>query len=177
VDKTDAEIVLDGSTFRLRFDDDKLSGVVSDPNPSIFAAFFSFAVYDATTRLANCSTRCYAAPGRSASFGFVISEGERRVLVRAIGPGLRAFGITQPLENLRLEIHPAGSPLPVDLGLPSSSRATLDIAAQRAGAFPLPSANDRGAYLTLQKGAYIAEVAASDGVATGDVLIEAYQLP
>jgi hypothetical protein len=177
IDQTTAEIVLDGGALRLHFDDGTLTGSVGEPTPGKFGAFFLFSAYDATTRLVNCSTRCYVAPGRSVSFGFVISDGERRVLVRAIGPGLRTFGITQPLDNPALRIHAAGSSLPVDLELPSTSRATLDIAAQRAGTFPLPSANDTGKYLTLQQGAYIAEVVAADGVAAGEVLVEVYQLP
>jgi hypothetical protein len=179
VDPATAEIVLDGRALRLRFDaGTATTGYVDEP----FVGFqlvtrFWFEAYDATTRLANCSTRSYVAPGRSVSFGFVVSDGEQRVLVRAVGAGLRSFGITQPLENLKLRIYEAGSSLPVDAGLPPSTRATLDIAAQRAGAFPLPSVNDIGKYLILQKGAYIAEVAALDGVAAGEVLIEVYQLP
>lgn len=179
VDQATAIIVLDGAPLRLHFDDGLPSGRVGEPIPGTLGLipYFKFSPYDATTRLANCSTRCYVAPGRSVSFGFVISEGERRVLVRAVGPGLRTFGITQPLENPTLGVYRTGSSEPVDGRLPPSSRTTLAIAAERAGAFPLPSANDRSKFLTIQKGAYIAEVAATDGAAAGEVLVEVYQLP
>ena len=79
--------------------------------------------------------------------------------------------------NLKMNVHPAGTLLPVDFELPPSSATTLNIAAQRAGTFPLPSPSDVGKYLTLHQGAYVAEIAAIDGVATGEVLIEVYQLP
>ena len=178
VDQSTAELILDGSTLRLHFDEGKLSGRVGEsPAASGLLYLFSLDAYSATARLVNCSTRSYVASGHSGSFGFVIVDGERRVLVRAVGPGLRTFGITQPLVNPKLNIHTPKSSLPVDLGLPPPSATTLNVAAQRAGTFPLPSSSDIGKFLTLQPGAYIAEVAAIDGVAEGEVLIEVYQLP
>jgi hypothetical protein len=177
IDQSTAEIIIDGRSQVLHFDVDKTSGVVGESIAGRFNQIFWLDPYNATTRLVNCSTRTYVAPGRSVSFGFVVSEGERRVLVRAIGPGLSRFGITQPLENPQLEVHLSNRLLPVDFDLPESSRATLDLAAQRAGTFPLPAANDQGKYLTLTQGAYIAEVRAPNAQAAGDVLIEVYQLP
>jgi hypothetical protein len=177
VDPTTAEIVVDGRTLLLHFDENKASGRVGEPVPGRFNQLFWFDSYDATARIVNSSTRCYVAPGRTVSMGFVITDGERRVLVRAIGLGLRTFGISQPLESPVLKLHEAGSSLPVDFEIPAASRATLDIAAQRAGTFPLPSASDRGKFLTLQQGAYIAEVSAADKDSAGEVLIEVYQLP
>lgn len=179
IDQNTAEIIRDRTTLRLVFDRDSATSGMVNPIPNQLVTFFDLEVYNVTTRMVNCSTRCYVASGRSVSFGFVITEGERRVLVRAVGPGLRSFGISQPLENPEIKIYEVGAEfrLPVDIDLPAATRATLDIAAQRAGAFPLPSANDRGKYLALRKGAYVAEITALDKVSAGDVLIEVYQLP
>jgi hypothetical protein len=182
IDQTTAEFILDGRSLLLHFEDGKTSGRVGDPkpinSPNPVNELFWFDPYNAMARIVNSSTRCYLAPGRSLSLGFVITEGERRVLVRAIGPGLRTFGVGQPLENPRLNVSDARfAPLPVDLSLPDVSRTTLDMAAQRAGAFPLPSASDRGKFLTLQPGAYIADVTAADNQSAGEVMIEVYQLP
>jgi hypothetical protein len=178
VDQTTAEIVFDGGAQRLHFADGTQRGYVGEPFDALgLLPSFSFDAYNAPGRLVNCSTRCYVASGHSVSFGFVVADGERRMLVRAIGPGLRTFGITQPLANPSLSIHSSRSFLPVDFGLPPSSSVTLIIAANRAGTFPLPSPSDSGKYLTLKQGAYVAEVAAIDGVAEGEVLVEVYQLP
>jgi hypothetical protein len=176
VDATTAELVLDGRAWRLRFDADKPSGRMDEPNRR-FPHLFWFDPYNPTTRMVNSSARCYVAPGRSVSVGFVISEGARRLLVRAIGPGLRTFGISEPLDSLVLRVHEAGSSLPIDASLPAASRETLDTAARRVGAFPLPSANDRAKFLTLPQGAYIAEVSSADNQSAGEVLVEVYQLP
>lgn len=178
VDQTTAEMVVDDRIIRLRFTDGDRAGYIDEQiSGKVLVPIFSFAGYDASTRLSNCSTRSFVAPGRTVTLGFVITTGERRVLVRAVGPGLRSFGVSEPLQNPRLNVYPARSGLPVDFSLPATSRTTLDLAAQRVGAFPLPSANDTGKFLTLTQGAYIVEVAAADRVSTGEVLVEVYQLP
>ena len=177
VDQATSEIVINSSTFVLHFTGGDLAGRLGDPRPNSFNHSFLFSPYDAATRLVNASTRSYVAPGRRVSLGFVISSGERRVLVRAIGPGLRTFGVAEPLEQLRMGVFRSGSLLAVDLGLPATSRATLEIAAQRAGAFPLPTAGDIGQYLTLREGAYTVEVFSANRESSGEVLLEVYQLP
>lgn len=177
VDQVSAEIILDGRALRLHFTDGDLAGRLGDPIPNKLNNSFRFSSYEAATRMANSSTLAFVAPGRVVTMGFVITTGERRVLVRAIGPGLRTFGITQPMGNPRMAVFRVGGELPVDLGLPATSRQTLDVAAQRAGAFPLPSANDLGKYLTLTEGTYIVQVAAAGSTETGEILVEVYQLP
>lgn len=176
VDDTSAEIVLNGQMLpRLNFEAGKTSGHLGPPGLGR-ANSFAFAVYDDTPRVVNCATRAYLAPGRSVSLGFVIAGGERRVLVRAIGPGLRAFGATEPLARPSLRVYQVGESFR-DRGALVPSAATLNLAAAHAGTFPLTSADDQGRFIRLEPGAYIADVAAIDNASGGEVLIEVYQLP
>jgi hypothetical protein len=67
-------------------------------------------VYDLTTGspgLGNISTRGFVGTGDNVMIGGVIvdGDGKERVLVRALGPSLRAAGVNQPLEDPTLELR------------------------------------------------------------------------
>jgi uncharacterized Zn-binding protein involved in type VI secretion len=58
-------------------------------------------------RLGNISTRAFVQTGDNVVIGgFIITgSGQKRVIVRAIGPSLAQHGITNPLQNPTLELH------------------------------------------------------------------------
>ncbi|MBL9203029.1 MAG: alkaline phosphatase D family protein [Opitutaceae bacterium] len=114
--------------------------------------------------------------------GFVISgASNRRVLVRAIGPTLSAFGVADALAQPVLSIHQAGRHIATNSGWAGASsvatEATLD-AFDRAGAFRLVDETSRDAalVLSLAPGAYTVQVKSGDA-SPGATLLEVYDLP
>jgi len=100
----------------------------------------------------------------------------RRILLRAIGPSLSAFGVSDPLANPRLEVHHDGAR--IDGNDDWSGTAALHTAFNEAGAFPLadPASRDAALVLVATPGAYT--VTCADAArAAGTVLIEIYELP
>jgi uncharacterized lipoprotein YddW (UPF0748 family) len=134
----------------------------------------SEAAYTATTpRLVNLSLLKDSAGGITAGF-VVAGGGEKRVLARAVGPGLSAFGVDGAAADPRLTLF-AG-----ERALGSNDNwgggAALADAFARAGAFGL-SANSRDAALvaSLPAGNYTIRV--ETAAAAGTVLVEVYELP
>jgi hypothetical protein len=68
-------------------------------------------VYDlspaASSNLENISTRSFVQTGQNVMIGGFIVQGSgtQRVIVRAIGPELTQYGVTDPLANAMLELH------------------------------------------------------------------------
>ncbi len=60
-----------------------------------------------TVQLGNISTRAFVQTGDNVMIGgFIITgSGQKKVIVRAIGPSLINYGITNPLQNPTLELH------------------------------------------------------------------------
>jgi hypothetical protein len=126
-------------------------------------------------RLVNLSSRLRVVSGdasRSVIAGFVVSGTEsKQVLVRAIGPGLTAFGVTGALANPRLQLY-NGSTLVAENDDWSNS---TDVAAtgDSVGAFKLNnSSRDSALVANLAPGAYTAVVSGVGG--DGVALIEVY---
>lgn len=151
---------------------------------------FRLAAADVSPPLVNCSNRSFVRPGGTAFTGFVIAPGESRtVLIRAIGPGLTPFGITDALGNPHLAVFNAATNIPVDLNddwfsdpIPSNLYTGRAEAMKRTsaavGAFPLvENSKDAAVILTLYSGAYTAQVSSSDPADSGQALIEVYMLP
>src|SRR5207302_822938 len=72
--------------------------------PDIGAAEFGGTI---PVTLANISTRAFVQTGDNVMIGgFIITgSGQKKVIVRAIGPSLVNFGITDPLQDPTLELH------------------------------------------------------------------------
>jgi uncharacterized lipoprotein YddW (UPF0748 family) len=132
------------------------------------------AAYTAMTpRLINVSLLKDSSGG--ITVGFVVAGGgEKRVLVRAVGPTLSALGVSGAAADPRLNLF-AGAR---EIGANDNwgGRAELVAAGAQAGAFALPS-NSRDAALvaSLPAGNYTVRVETGD--ATGTVLVEVYELP
>ena len=136
-------------------------------------------------RLVNLSARNFAGTGESTLIaGFVISGNvPKRLLIRGVGPRLTAgFGVAGALADPKVELF-----------LTEGGRSTIFAANDNwaetgavpvraafvtAGAFDLPdnASRDAAMVVTAPAGAYTAQVSGV-GNATGEALIEIYELP
>jgi hypothetical protein len=129
-----------------------------------------------SARLINLSSRVRLKRGdanHTIAVGFVVSgTGTQTVLVRAVGPGLRAFGVTDAASDPSVTVRSSsGTVLGVNGGW--NNAAALIAAAQQVGAFPLASGSrDAALVLQLQPGAYTATVTSDKS--DGEVLLEIY---
>lgn len=132
-----------------------------------------------TSRLANFSTRARAAnDDQVAIAGFAISGSTPKpVLIRAVGPALAQFGLTDFIPLPTLELFQGATRLAVNTGWSNQANsAAVAAAAAQAGAFALGAGTADSALLaTLAPGSYTAVISASDRRA-GVGLIEVYDL-
>src|SRR5207253_2516667 len=124
--------------------------------------------------LGNISTRAFVQTGDNVMIGgFIITgSGQKRVIVRAIGPSLVNFGITNPLQNPTLELHDGTGTLITSndnwMDAPNK-QAIID-----SGLAPID--NLESAILTsLNPGAYTAIVRGVNN-GTGIALVEGFDL-
>ena len=145
-------------------------------------------VYEVTggaTRLINLSTRAQVGTGANLLIpGITIAPGAgtRRLLLRAVGPTLGAFGVAGTLADPKLELYSGSTKIAENdnWGSPAISTAadaaTLTAAFAANGAFALtPGSKDAALLINLDPGSYTLQVS---GVAatTGTALVEVYDL-
>ena len=154
-------------------------------------------VYDAsanaavpTKQLINISTRGVVGTGDDVLIGgFVVNGTEpKRVLVRAIGPGLTAYHVPNALQDPMLKLYDAqgnviaqnndwGTPLPLNASQTPATAAQISAANTASGAFPLVSGSaDAVILMTLNPGAYSAVVTGANNT-TGSAMVEIYEVP
>lgn len=134
--------------------------------------------------LVNLSTRGHVATGNvpSLTSGFVI-QGERgitrRVLIRAIGPSLAAFGVTDAVADPFLSLQKSNQTLFFNSSWGDRHDADeIAAAAAQVGAFPLARTSKDAAFvIELEPGAYTASVFTENNSAAGTALLEIYVLP
>jgi hypothetical protein len=129
-------------------------------------------------KLVNISTRGIATAQDKLIAGFVVTELNRRVLVRAIGPTLGAFGLSGAMTDPFLTIRKGAMPIYFngDWSARFDAAATANAAAQ-VGAFALPlGSKDAAMVVELQPGAYTVQVEPESG-GGGAVIVEVYALP
>ena len=130
----------------------------------------------------NISTLAHLTPDNDSILsGFVISGPvPRNVLVRAVGPALTQFGVTDVLARPQLVVYQSGRALATnDAWAPTADTASrLNVAFNRAGAFCFSDASscDAALLLTLAPGAYTIQVKSASG-ASGTALLEVYDVP
>jgi hypothetical protein len=140
-------------------------------------------VYDADplsspAKLINVSTLGFAGTGANAlTPGFVIGgTGSKRVLIRAVGPGLAAFGVPGTVADPQLTVIPLGLNVTVARSDDWGGTAELKAAFASAGAFGLDdNSKDAAVVVRLPPGGYSVVVAGASG-ATGTALVEVYDL-
>lgn len=128
--------------------------------------------------LVNLSARARVGAGKDLIAGFVVTgSAAATVLVRVVGPGLRAFGLADALAAPRISLVRDGTVVAVNSGWSAAPNAQDQVeAARRTGAFALvPGMADAGLLLTLDPGAYSAVVDAVDG-GQGVALVEVYEV-
>jgi hypothetical protein len=128
-------------------------------------------------RLLNLSTRGAVGPGaRALIAGFAFGGTQpRRVLIRAIGPGLAQFQVPDPLADPGLTLFRREVPIAAnddwEIG---RSPAAIAATARGVGAFPLARGSlDAALLITLAPGAYTVVVSGAD-VRPGTALVEIY---
>jgi len=104
---------------------------------------------EASPPLLNLSSRVTLSAGQLAIQGFVVDgPSQRRVLVRAIGPSLAQFGVTNPVANPALTIFRGTVQIGANTVWGGSTSLAADFTA--AGAFALPATSrDSAIVLTL----------------------------
>lgn len=128
-------------------------------------------------RLTNLSARSVVSPdGGALIAGFNLTgTGTRRLLIRAVGPSLEAFGLDGVLSNPRLDLYSAGGTAPLATNQDWSS--ALEETFRQVGAFALRDGSlDAAFVVTLPAGSYTAQVGSTNG-ASGIALVEIYELP
>jgi hypothetical protein len=145
-------------------------------------------VYDTTdlvtpgNDLINLSTRGLVGGGKKLIGGFVVTGNvPKRVLIRGVGPGLSAFGVSDPLRSTKLvltqRVEGDNVLLDENTGWASNPDPEAIVAAtESAGAFLLaPDSDDSALLLWLEPGIYTAEVQPGSPGAIGTALVEIYQ--
>lgn len=143
-------------------------------------------LYDADSSAAsavnivNASTRAFVGTGEQVLIpGFVISgTGSVKLLIRAAGPALGAFGVTGELADPQLTLYSGATAIATNDNWGSATNAAeIATASTSAGAFGFASGSKDAALLvTLSAGAYTASVSGVGGT-TGTALVEIYVVP
>lgn len=131
--------------------------------------------YGQSARLANISTRGQVGPDANNLFGgFVVAGAPKTVLVRAVGPGLAAFGVPGTLVAPKLTVFDSRNTV---VATAESWNAADASTFASVGAFPLPAnSKDAALVLTLQPGAYTAQISGVGAQNTGVALLEVYDV-
>lgn len=146
---------------------------------AIFGSTFYLVPAASRAPLVNCSNRSFIPSGRSALTGFVVAGNRpRAALIRAIGPGLRAFGVTDASPDPRLSVRQDAQILAENDDWEVWGRASVVATSAFVGAFPLSAGSKDAAVIAmLDPGAYVAEVSAGSPSDSGETLVEVYLLP
>ena len=157
--------------------------VVTNSNGSVTSEKARLTVV--SPRMINMSVRGTVGNGDTLILGFSIDGTGKRLLLRAIGPGLTQFGVPGALTNPQIKVRTADGFVVADGDdWDERSAALVAAAAQSCGAFPLQAGSKDAAFVfNGLNGNYTLEVTASDAIATagasrtGVVLAEVYELP
>jgi hypothetical protein len=128
------------------------------------------------SRLANISCRINVAPGGSVTPGFYVAgTGSKRVLVRAIGPGLAQFGLGGLMADPQFNVYDSSSQIIATSDNWDAGAIATDSAA--IGAFAItPGSKDAALITTLTAGStYTVQVTGANS-SSGLVIVEVYDL-
>lgn len=172
------------------------SAILAILAPGVYSAILSAAdgqggvglveVYDlsgasANQKLVNISTRTTVGTGDAGLVSGLVVGGSaaKRVLIRAAGPALIPFGVTDAMTQPQLTVFDnKGNIVAQNAGWSTGSDAGAIMAtAASAGAFAFsPGSRDAAILINLPAGAYTAQVTSGDAT-TGTALLEAYEVP
>ncbi|MCF3652297.1 hypothetical protein [Synoicihabitans lomoniglobus] len=167
-----------GSALAIAIGNQPHTAMVTPNNGEPGLSLFEF--YDAGTDeqrvVHNVSLRGWAGRGHNVlTAGFVITgTGPARILVRAIGPSLAEFGVTETVSDPAVRLF-RGSYVEA-ANQDWSGNAEIQAAASAIGAFELaPDSRDAAVVVDLPAGAYTAQVDLGDSE-PGEALLEIYLL-
>jgi uncharacterized protein (DUF1800 family) len=182
----DAAIMTDVGAFALPAGS-KDAAIVTTLNPGAYTAIVSgtnsgtgvalVEVYDVSglSRLINISTRARVETGSGILIsGLIVGPGApRKILVRAIGPGLTGLGVSGVLADPTLTLfNSTGGVITSNDNWNATDAALMS----QAGAFPLAAGSkDAAMVVELSSGAYTVHVSGVNNT-TGVALIEAYDV-
>jgi hypothetical protein len=132
-------------------------------------------------RLNNFSVRARVGTGDAILIpGYAVSgspSGTKRLLIRAIGPGLSPFGVSGVLAHPELTVHAGANIVATNAGWGTAANPTaLATAASAVGAFALtPGSADSAVIVDLAPGPYTVVVRGADG-SSGIALAEIYEI-
>ncbi len=151
-----------------------LSGAGATSGNALFEAY-DFDAPPAASRLANLSSRARVGTGSNVTIGgFILGNSDpSRIVVRALGPSLAAFGVSDVLSDPELSLHDAdGNVLSSNDNWQQDSLQAVELqAAGLAPSDPLES----GLSLTLPPGSYTAVLRGYTDM-TGVSLLEVYNV-
>lgn len=144
--------------------------VVSNAAGSVTSAAATLTVTPALgSRISNVSIRTTLAASQPLIVGLSMAGGSKPVLVRAVGPGLAAFGVTNAMPDPELALFGSSSLLAANDDWGGAPDLTAAFAA--VGAFSLAPGSLDAALLGPVDGGRTAQVSGPSG---GNVLVEAY---
>jgi hypothetical protein len=130
-----------------------------------------------TSKMVNLSARAGIGRGTHALVaGFTVGgSGEKRVLIRALGPQLAAFGLSDALADPVLTIYDQGGN---KLAENRSWEGALQATFSSVGAAPLPlGSRDAALVIALAAGTSYTAVVRSADATQGEALLEIFELP
>lgn len=152
------------------------TGTVGGTTGGSFTAGLASAQSFSDGTLANLSTRGQVGTGANILIAGLVVGGStpKQVLVRAVGPGLAAFGVPGVLADPQIELFRGSTRVASNDNW--GGGAAIKAAALSSGAFPLDAGSADAAMLVrLDPGAYTAQVSGVGGK-TGVALVEAYDV-
>ncbi|MFM8334857.1 MAG: hypothetical protein ACKODK_04805 [Opitutaceae bacterium] len=152
----------------------------ADGRPGVcLVEVYDLAPDSADQRLVNLSTRAVAGAGEAVLTAGLVVRGTdpKRMLIRAVGPGLGQFGVTGFLARPELTLLDGSRAIALNSGWSTTTdSAAIAEAGARTGAFPLAAGSaDAAILINLAPGAYTAQVGAAN--ASGVALLEIYEVP
>ena len=160
-----------GFTVRITPKSSSASGVA-------LAEVYDVEAITSPVRLVNVSTSGFVGTGDKALVPgfFVGGTAPKRLLIRAVGPGLTQFGVTDVLADPQLSVVPLGKDFTVAANDNWGGSSTLQAAFTQAAAFALAAgSNDAAVLLQLPPGGYTV-VVSGVGNTMGTALVEIYDL-
>jgi hypothetical protein len=124
------------------------------------------------TRLQNISTRGRVGTGDDVLIGGFINRGGGRLLIRAIGPSLSAFGVASPLADPVLTLKDNNG-----VTLATNDDWQSNQAAEISATGLAPNNSSESAILTSLPAGNYSGIVSGKGTATGTALVEVFQLP
>jgi len=133
---------------------------------------------DSPVRVINVSTLGFVGTGENVLTPGLVIRGSapKKLLIRAVGPGLAPLGVTGLLADPQFSVFPSGSSVAVATSNDWGGTADLKAAFTAAGAFSIPdTSRDAAVVVTLPAGAYTV-VTSGVGDTTGTAIVEIYDL-